>query len=117
MISAFLYLPMKSPAVSACSGVDFFFILGGRRDFYNFPSNEKIPGRFMSQGSGHKFGGEAYILPGEIAELIRTLIKEFNSADIVRLPSTRFFTYQQFISGLLRRLRPTGSNNGSRFNL
>ena len=36
--------------------------------------NEKIPRRFMSQWSGHKFGGEAYILPVEIADLIKTVM-------------------------------------------
>jgi hypothetical protein len=38
----FLSLPRISSAVSAYSAVDFFFIPGGRRDFYNFLCNEKI---------------------------------------------------------------------------
>jgi hypothetical protein len=69
MICGFLSLPRKSSAVSAYSAVDFFFILGGRRDLNNFLCNGKISRRFMSQWSGHKFGGEAYIIPVEIAWL------------------------------------------------
>jgi hypothetical protein len=34
----FLSFPRKSSAISAYSAVDFFFLLGGRRDFYNFLS-------------------------------------------------------------------------------
>jgi hypothetical protein len=36
-----LSLQRKNSAVSACSAVDFFFILGGRRDFYNFLCKNK----------------------------------------------------------------------------
>jgi hypothetical protein len=40
MIWVFVFTK-KSSAVSAYSAVDFFFIPGGRRDFYNFLSNKK----------------------------------------------------------------------------
>jgi len=42
MICIFRLYREKASAVSAYSAVDFFFILGGRRAFYNFLSNEKI---------------------------------------------------------------------------
>jgi hypothetical protein len=36
----FFSLPKKSSAISAYSAVDFFFLLEGRRDFYDFLSNK-----------------------------------------------------------------------------
>jgi hypothetical protein len=35
-IFVFFSLPRKSSAISVCSAVDFFFLLGGRREFSNF---------------------------------------------------------------------------------
>jgi len=63
----FFVFTQKSSAISAYSAVDFFFLLGGRRDFYNFLSNKKVGIRIDRAAQAEETptrsrGGENHVL-------------------------------------------------------